>query len=244
MRNTLIVFRREFAAYFSTPLAAVFLVIFLALAAGLAFHLGRFFTRGEADLEPFFVFHPWLFLILIPALGMRLWAEERRSGTIELLMTLPVRTGEVVVGKFLAGWAFAAVALALTLPMWLTVNYLGDPDNGVIAASYIGSWLMAGALLALAAAVSALTKNQVIAFVVGAACGFLLLMSGLDLVLGAFRPWAPPAVVDFVASLSFLTHFGQITKGVLEARSLLYFGSLIALSLFANAIFVELKKAR
>jgi ABC-2 type transport system permease protein len=243
MRNALIVFRREFAAYFSTPLAAVFLVIFLALAAGLTFHLGGFFARGQADLQPFFMFHPWLFLILIPALGMRLWAEERKTGTIELLMTLPVRTGELVLGKFLAGWAFAAVALALTVPMWLTVNYLGTPDNGVIAASYAGSWLMAGAFLALAACLSALTTNQVIAFVIAAAGSFLLLMSGLDLVLAAFRPWAPRALVEFVASLSFLTHFQQITRGVLEARSLLYFGSLIALCLFANAAFVELKKA-
>jgi len=244
MRNTLAVFQREFAAYFASPLAAVFIVIFLALVGAFTFFLGNFFDRGQADLQPFFMFHPWLFLVLIPAIGMRLWAEERKTGTIELLMTLPVRTTELVLGKFLAGWVFAALVLALTFPMWLTVNHLGDPDNGVIAASYLGSWLMAGAFLALSACLSALTKNQVIAFIIAAAAGFLLMLSGIDLVLGFFRGWAPPAMVDLIASFSFLNHFQQIARGVVEVRSLVFFVGLIALCLFANTALVELKKAK
>ena len=172
--NTIaVVFIREFRGYFATPLAAIFLAVFLALSAGLTFFVTGFFERGQADLSAFFTWHPWLFMILMPAIGMRLWAEERRSGTIELLMTLPVQAWELVTGKFLAGWAFTALALVLTFPMWITVNYLGSPDNGVIAASYVGSWLMAGAFLALATCMSALTKNQVIAFIVATMAGFL-----------------------------------------------------------------------
>src|SRR5262244_4304690 len=183
MRPALLVFRREFAAYFSTPVAAVFLIVFLALAAGMTFLVSGFFDRGQADLSGFFFWHPWLFLVLMPAISMRLWAEERRSGTIELLMTLPVEPWQIVLGKWLAAWAFAALALVLTMPLWITVNVLGSPDNGVILASYLGSWLMAGAFLAIGAAISALTKNQVIAFIVSASLCFLLVMSGLELVL-------------------------------------------------------------
>ena len=163
------IFAREFMAYFTTPLAYVFIVIFLALTGSLTFFRGGFFERGQADLAPFFLFHPWLYLFLVPAIAMRLWAEERRTGTIELLMTLPTTTFAAVLGKFLAAWAFAAIALLLTFPMWLTVNWLGEPDNGVILASYLGSWVMAGAFIAIGACVSAMTKNQVIAFVVAAA---------------------------------------------------------------------------
>jgi ABC-2 type transport system permease protein len=173
MRNVLTIFRREFASYFTTPLAYVFIIIFLVMAGMLTFFVGDFFGRGQADLQPFFAFHPWLYLVLIPALSMRLWAEERRSGTIELFLTLPIRMTEAVVGKFLAAWCFTGIALALTFPFWLTVNFLGNPDNGVILASYIGSWLMAGALLAVGAFISAATKNQVIAFVVTAAVAFV-----------------------------------------------------------------------
>src|SRR5262249_26688900 len=169
MRNVIVIAKRELAAYFISPLAYVFIVIFLALAGAFGFYVGGFFQRGQADLGAFFIFHPWLFMVLVPAIGMRLWAEERRSGTIELLMTLPITPIEAVLGKFLAAWAFTTIALALTFPMWLTVNYLGAPDNGVIIASYIGSWLMAGAFLALSSCLSALTKNQVIAFIIGAA---------------------------------------------------------------------------
>ncbi len=243
MRPTISIMWRELTGYFSTPVAYVFLVIFLAMVGAFTFYMGGFFSRGQADLQPFFNFHPWLYLFLIPSIGMRLWAEERKSGTIELLMTLPLRTIHVVLGKFLAAWAFTAIALALTFPIWISVNYLGDPDNGVIFASYFGSLLMAGAFLALVAALSALTKNQVVAFVLGAAVSFLFLMSGLDLVLGFFRGWAPQFVVEVVSSLSFLTNFQAISRGVIDLREVIFFGSMIALSLLINTAIIELKKA-
>jgi ABC-2 type transport system permease protein len=243
MRTLGIITWRELGGYFSTPLAYVFLVIFLAGAGAVTFYMGNFFSRGQADLLAFFGFHPWLFLVLIPAVGMRLWAEERKTGTIELLMTLPVTTGQVVAGKFLAAWAFTAIAIALTCPIWISVSYLGDPDHGVIIASYLGSLLMAGALLALTSCLSALTKNQVIAFVVGAAASFIFMMSGLDIVLGFFTNWAPAYIVDLVASMSFLTHFQTITKGVVEVPSMVFFLSMMAVCLFINVQIVELKKA-
>src|SRR5215469_2076162 len=182
MRNILTIFRRELGGYFTSPLAYVFIVIFLVMAGMLTFFVGNFFGRGQADLQPFFEFHPWLYLVLIPALSMRLWAEERRLGTIELFLTLPIRVTEAVIGKFLAAWCFAGIAMALTFPFWVTVNFLGRPDNGVILASYIGSWLMAGTMLAVGACVSVMTKNQVIAFVVTAALVFLLTASGSPIV--------------------------------------------------------------
>ncbi|HMR31413.1 MAG TPA: ABC transporter permease [Geminicoccaceae bacterium] len=243
MHATVTVLKRELKAYFATPLAYVFIVIFLALAGAFTFFLGSFFERGQADLESFFVFHPWLYLFLVPAVAMRLWAEERRSGTIELLMTLPVTPFQAVLGKFLAAWLFAGIALLLTFPIWLTVNYLGSPDNGAILVGYLGSWLMAGAFIAIGACVSALTKNQVIAFVLGAAVCFLFLMSGMDLVLVAFRAWAPPTLVDVVASFSFITQFGQMMKGVLDLASILFFASLIVVCLVINALLVDLEKA-
>jgi ABC-2 type transport system permease protein len=243
MRPVITIFKRELAAYFSTPLAYVFIVIFLALAGSFTFFLGSFFERGQADLEGFFVFHPWLYLILVPAVAMRLWAEERRGGTIELLMTLPVGTFQIVLGKFLAAWAFAGIALALTFPMWITVNYLGNPDNGVIFLSYLGSWVMAGAFIAIGACMSALTKNQVVAFVLGAAACFLFLMSGVDLVLAAFRGWAPQIVVDTVASFSFITHFQQIMKGMVDLSTVVFFASLIIVCLMINTFLADLKKA-
>jgi ABC-2 type transport system permease protein len=243
MRSTLVIFRRELLSYFATPLAYVFIVIFLAMAGAFAFFLGNFFERGQADLQPFFNFHPWLYLVLIPALAMRLWAEERRSGTIELFLTLPISMTEAVLGKFLAAWAFAGIALVLTFPFWITVNYLGNPDNGVILASYIASWLMAGAFLAIGSALSALTKNQVIAFVVTAAVCFLFTVSGSPLVLGFLTAWAPDGLVRAVASFSFLSHFNAIQRGVIDARDAVFFLSVITAFLFANAVLVELKKA-
>ena len=243
MRLTWNIVKRELGAYFSTPLAYVFIVIFLALTGATTFYLGQFFSRGEADLQPFFRFHPWLYLFLIPAIGMRLWAEERKTGTIELLLTLPISTAEAVVGKFLAAWVFTGIALALTFPVWITVNYLGDPDNGIIVGGYIGSWLMAGGFLAVTSCISALTKNQVIAFILGAAVCFLFLTSGLSLVLDAFQSWAPDLVVDVIASFSFLTHFDAITKGVIDVRDLIFFASIIAVALFANTSIVNLRKA-
>jgi ABC-2 type transport system permease protein len=242
MSATLTILRRELAAYFTSPLAYVFIVIFLVLAGGLTFYLGAWLDRGQADLQVFFSWHPWLYLFLVPAVGMRLWAEERKTGTIEFLMTQPVTTLQAVLGKFLAAWLFVGIALALTFPIWLTVNYLGDPDNGVIAAGYIGSWLMAGGLLAISAAVSALTRNQVIAFVLAAAICFLFLMSGLELVQAFFRGWAPDALVETIAGLSLLTTFDGISRGVIELRDLVMFGSLIALALLINVTLVEINK--
>lgn len=238
-----LIFQREFKAYFRTPLAAIFLLVFLGLVAGLSFFAAGFFDRGQADLSAFFLWHPWLYMILMPALGMRLWAEERRSGTIELLMTLPVQTWQLVAGKFLAGWAFIGLALVATFPMWVTVNYLGNPDNGVIFASYIGSWLMAGAFLALAACISALTKNQVIAFILATIAGFLLVMAGYDLVLASVRGWAPDGVVELVQSLSFISHFNRLSSGIIELTTLVFFTSMIALCLWINVHLVDLKKA-
>lgn len=243
MRNVLIIAKRELSAYFGTGLAYVFAIIFVALTGAFAFFIGNFFKRGQADLISFFQYHPWLYLLLVPAVAMRLWAEERKSGTIELLMTLPVSTGEAIVGKFLAAWGFIGFALLLTMPMWITVNYLGEPDNGMILTSYVGSFLMAGAFLAIGSCISALTKNQVIAFIVSATVCFLLVMSGSDLVLDAFRSWAPQVLVDAIANLSFLTHFDQIMRGVISLSSLFFYLSLIAFCLFANAIVVDQRKA-
>ena len=243
MRNIAIIVRRELVAYFASPLAYLFIMIFLALCGGLTFYLGGFLERGQADLQPFFQFHPWLYLFLIPAIGMRLWAEERKSGSIEFLMTLPISTAQAVIGKFLAAWLFAGIALLLTFPFWITVTYLGSPDHGVILASYLGSWLMAGAFLAIAACASALTGNQVIAFVVGAAVGFLFLMSGVELVQAAFRDWTSESFQQGLADLSFLTNFHAIAQGVIDLRDALFFISLIVSCLVVNTAIVELKKA-
>jgi ABC-2 type transport system permease protein len=243
MKNIIAIFRRELKGYFATPVAYVFIVIFLFLTGIFTFYLGGFYERGQADLEPFFRFHPWLYLFLIPAISMRLWSEERKTGTIELLMTLPVTLGEAVLGKFLAAWCFTAIALALTFPMWLTVNYLGDPDNTVILFGYLGSLLMAGGFLAIGSCISALTKNQVIAFVISVVICFLLILSGYSVVLDFFRAWAPQALLDAISSFSFLTHFDSIKKGVIDARDLLYFGTLIAFWLYANTLAINVKKA-
>jgi ABC-2 type transport system permease protein len=243
MRNIAAVFRRELASYFVTPVAYVFIIIFLVLSGAFTFYLGGFYERGQADLAPFFNFHPWLYLFLIPAISMRLWAEERKSGSIELLMTLPITLAQAVWGKFLAAWCFAGIALALTFPIWLTVNYLGNPDNGAIFAAYIGSLLMAGGFLAIGTCMSALTRNQVIAFILGVVGCFIFLLSGFPLVLDVVRSWAPAALVDAVASLSFLSHFESISKGVIDLRDALYFALLIACWLTATGIVLEMKKA-
>jgi ABC-2 type transport system permease protein len=236
-------FRRELGSYFATPVAYVFIVIFLVLMGTFTFYLGGFYERGQADLQPFFSFHPWLYLFLVPAIAMRLWAEERKTGSIELLMTLPITAWQAVLGKFLAAWAFTGIALVLTFPIWITVNYLGDPDNGVIVAAYIGSFLMAGGFLAIGACLSAITRNQVIAFVITVVVSFGFLLSGFPMVLDLFSGWAPQAIVDGVASLSFLTHFTSITKGVIDIRDLTYFALLIAAFLYANTIVLQWKQA-
>ncbi len=237
------VFRRELASYFVTPVAYVFIVIFLVLAGAFTFYLGALFERGQADLQPFFTFHPWLYLILVPALSMRLWAEERASGTIELLLTQPLSLGAAVLGKFLAAWAFTAIALALTAPLWFTVAYLGEPDHGVILAGYMGSLLMAGAFLAIGSCLSAATRSQIIAFILTVVVCLLLLLAGLPLVLDLFRALGlPQPVIDAIASLSFLTHFGAIGKGVLDARDIAYFALMIAFWLYATVFVIERKK--
>ncbi|MBB5014243.1 ABC transporter permease subunit [Rehaibacterium terrae] len=237
------VFRRELASYFATPVAYVFIVIFLVLAGATTFYFGGFYERGQADLQPFFNFHPWLYLFLVPAVSMRLWAEERKSGTIELLLTLPLTMWQAVLGKFLAAWAFVGIALALTFPIWITVNYLGDPDNGVILAAYVGSLLMAGAFLAVGACLSATTRNQVVAFILTAVVCFLLLLAGFPLVLDAVRAVAPQAFADAIAQLSFLTHFSAIAKGVLDLRDVLFFVLTIGFWLYACTVVIALKKA-
>jgi gliding motility-associated transport system permease protein len=243
MRQVWNVCRRELQGYFTTPVAYVFIVVFLALAGGFTFYYGKLFENGQAELGAFFGFLPWFYLFLMPAISMRLWAEERKTGTLELLLTLPIGMGQAVVGKFLAAWIFAGVALALTFPLWLTVAYLGDPDHGVIVAQYAGGLLLAGGFLAIGSAVSALTKNQVIAFVISVVIGlgFLLIATAVPLLNDA--RWIPPALVDAFGGFSFLAHFESIAKGVLDARDLVYFGSLIALALFANVVFLENRKS-
>ena len=243
MRNVGIIMRRELASYFATPLAYVFIVIFLLLANWFAFYAGAFYERGQADLESLFGFVPWLYLFLIPALSMKLWAEERNSGSIELLMTQPVTLREAVLGKFFAAWVFTAFALLLTFPLWITVNYLGRPDNGAILAAYLGSLLLAGGFLAVGSCMSALTRSQVVAFILAVFACLLLLLAGFPGVLDLFRSWAPQSLTDAIASLSFLAHFDSIKKGVIDLRDLLYFALLIGLFLLATAVTLELRKA-
>ena len=237
------VFRRELASYFATPLAYVFIVIFLVLAGAFTFYFGNFYERGQADLLPFFEHHPWLYLFLVPAVAMRLWAEERKSGTIELLLTLPVTMWQAVLGKFFAAWAFIGIALVLTFPLWMTVNYLGDPDNGVILASYLGSLLMAGAFLAIGACLSAATRNQVVAFILTVSLCFVLLLAGYPIVTDAVRAVAGPGIAGAIAELSFLTHFSAISRGVIDLRDLLFFLLTIGFWLYACALVIDLKKA-
>lgn len=242
MGGVITVFRRELAAYFATPVAYVFIVIFLVMSGALTFTLGNFFSRGQADLTPFFTFVPWLFLFLVPALTMRLWAEERRLGTIELLLTLPLAQGQAVVGKFLAAWAFCGIALALTFPLVVTVNLLGSPDNGVIATGYLGCLMVAGAFLAVGAAISALTKNQVIAFVLAVAACFFLTAAGSPVVT-EFLSKRIPQLADLARAISVTDRLNGFTRGVVSARDVVFFASLIGFFLFANTIAVDQRKA-
>jgi ABC-2 type transport system permease protein len=243
MNMVSLIARRELAAYFATPLAYVFVLIFLVLGAVFTFYIGGFYERGQADLAPFFSFHPWLYLFLVPAIAMRLWSEERKSGTIELLLTLPLTRMDAVIGKFLAAWLFTGLALALSFPLWITVNVLGAPDNGVILASYLGSWLMAGSFLAIGSCMSALSRNQVIAFITTVVVCFLFILSGFPLVLDALSGWAPRLLIDAIASMSFLTHFTAVSKGVIGLRDVLFFVSLTVAWLAATAVVIELKQA-
>ena len=227
MRQFLSITKRELISYFATPVAYVFITIFLLLSGLFTFYLGNFFEIGQASLGSFFEWHPWLYLFLVPAITMRLWSEEKKSGTIELLTTLPVSTLNIVLGKFMAAWLFTLLALILTFPMWITVNYLGNPDNGVIMASYIGSLLMSGGYLSIGIFISSLTKNQVIAFIVSVTVCFLFTVSGLPIVLDFFSNWAGEAITDVIASFSFLANYSDISRGIIDFRTLVYFLSLI-----------------
>ena len=237
------IFRREFGAYFASPLAGIFLVIFLFMSGIFTFQLGGFYERGQADLRPFFTGQPWLYLFLVPALSMRLWAEDRRTGTIELLLTLPVSVWDLVVAKFLAAWAFACAALALTVPLWITVAWLGNPDHGSILVGYLACALLSGTFLALGSFLSAFTKNQVIAFVLCGVAGFLLLVTGFPIVLDFVSGWLPRLAVEAISSMSALTHFESMMRGVLDLRDVLYFMSLTVAFLFLTGVVVEWKKA-
>jgi gliding motility-associated transport system permease protein len=228
--------KRELASYFISPVAYVFLVIFLLLTGFLTFTAGAFFERGEASLSAFFSWHPWVYLMLVPAAGMRLWAEERRAGTLELLLTMPVSAWQAILGKFLASWAFLAIALALTFPVVITVNVLGDPDNGAIVAGYLGSLALAGAYLAVTCLTSALTRNQVIAFILAVVICLFLILAGFNPVTDLLVRWASPAFVDTVAAFSVITHFDGFQKGVIDTRDLFYFLSVIGFALFATGL--------
>jgi ABC-2 type transport system permease protein len=235
--------RRELAAYFESPVAYVFLVIFLLLAGFFTFTFGGFFERGEASLGAFFGWMPWLFLFLVPAVGMRLWSDERRLGTIELLLTLPVTTGQAIIGKFLASWLFLAIALALTFPVVITANVLGDPDNGVIACGYVGSVLLAGAYLALSCMTSALARSQVVSFILAVMLCLILILVGFNPVTDLLARWASPSVVESIAGFYVLTHFDGLQKGVIDTRDVLYFLSVIVFALFTTDVIIRSHRA-
>lgn len=244
MKQVAAVMWRELRSYFVTPVAYVFLVIFLVLAGILTFYAGDFYERGLADLQPFFVMHPWLYLILVPAVTMRMWAEETKGGTLELLLTLPLTLWQAMLGKFLAAWLFVGLALALTFPIWVTVNYLGSPDNGVILAGYLGSWLMAGTFIAIGACLSALTRSQVVAFILTALVCVLLMLAGQSQVLDFFQGTLPRKLINAAAHLSMLRHFEAISRGVLDLRDLLYFLLSMTGWLLGGVILLDLKRTR
>ena len=243
MRPILIIAKRELVGYFTSPVAYVFLVIFLLLTGFFTFTAGSFFERGEASLASFFGWHPWLYLVLVPAVGMRLWAEERRSGTLELLLTMPITPWQAIIAKFLASWVFLAVALALTFPAIVTVNVLGDPDNGMIAAGYAGSLLLAGTYLAVSCMTSAMTRNQVVAFILSVVVCLFLVIAGFNPVTELLVRWASPAFVDTVAAFSVVTHFDGFQRGVIDLRDLAYFLSVIGFALFATGVIIRSHRA-
>jgi ABC-2 type transport system permease protein len=243
MRPIWIIAKRELGSYFSSPVAYVFLVMFLLLTGFFTFTVGNFFERGEASLAAFFGWHPWLYLVLVPAVGMRVWAEERRAGTIELLLTMPVTTWQAILGKFLASWIFLALALALTFPVVITVNVLGEPDNGIIVAGYLGSLFLAGAYLAVTCMTSALTRNQVVAFILSVVICLFLILVGFNPVTDLLVRWASPGFVDTVAAFSVMTHFDGFQKGVIDTRDLFFFLSVIGFALFATGVIIRSHRA-
>ncbi len=242
INNTNCIIAKELRAYFTSPIAYVFIVIFLVLSGLFNFYLGKFFLRGQADLLPFFSFHPWLYNIFVPAISMRLWADEKKSGTIELLFTLPLSITQIVIAKFVAAWLFISFSLSLTFPMWVMVNYLGEPDHGIILISYLGSMLLAGGFLSIGTLISALTKNQVTAFILTLFCCLILNLAGFPLVIDILRVFLPTAILDLISGFSFLTNFENIVKGLLDLKCIIFFATLIIFCLYANQIVLELSK--
>lgn len=235
--------KRELAAYFTSPLAYVVIVIFLLLMGFFTFMAGGFFEVGQATLDSFFRWHPWLYLVLVPAVGMRLWAEERRVGTLELLLTMPITPWQAIVGKFIASWLFLGIVLLLTFPIVITVNWLGSPDNGVIVAAFVGSFLMAGAYLAISCLTSAITRNQVISFIIAVVACLLLVLCGFPPVTAFFSRFDNHWMMDIVAGLSSLTHFEGFMKGVLDSRDVVYFCSIIIFALFSTGVIIRGQRA-
>lgn len=241
LTNIKCIARRELGAYFSSPVAYVFIVIFLLMTGFFTFMLGQFFDRGQASLDAFFTWHPWLYLFLVPATGMRLWSEERRLGTLELLLTMPVTPLQAILGKFIASWLFLGIALVLTFPLVMTVNYLGAPDNGVIFCGYVGSFLLAGAFLAITCATSALSRSQVVSFIISVVICFGLVLAGFEPMVEFLRSVLgfDSTIVDVIASFSVVTHFINFQKGVIAAADVVFFGSLIAFALFVTTVIIR-----
>jgi len=242
-KNIFTIGKRELASFFASPVAYVFIVIFLLLTGFFTFMAGGFFEAGQANLNGFFHWHPWLYLFLVPAVGMRLWSEEQRMGTMELLLTMPITPWQAIVGKFLSSWLFLGLALAMTFPIWWTVNYLGDPDNGVIVGSYFGSFLMAGAYLAVTSMTSAMTRNQVISFIISVVICFFLILAGWPLVTDFLETLVSRGWVDFVSSFSVMTHFEGFQRGVVDSRDLIYFLSLMFFCLFSTGVILRSHRA-
>jgi ABC-2 type transport system permease protein len=243
MRHIMTIAKREVAGFFASPVAYVFIVIFLLLTGFFAFMVSGFFERGQANLATFFSWHPWLYLFLVPAVGMRMWSEERRLGTIELLLTMPITPWQAIVGKFLASWLILALALALTFPIVITVNYLGNPDNGVILASYAGSLLLSGAYLSVSAMTSSMTRNQVVSFIISVVICLFLILAGWPPVTSLLTQWASSWFVEAIAAFSVMTHFDSIQKGVIDSRDVLFFLSVIVFCLFSTSVIIRAHRA-
>ncbi len=239
MKSIWTITKRELAGYFNSPVAYVFLVIFLLMTAAFTFLIGQFMDRNQATLQAFFMWHPWIYLFLVPAVGMRLWSEERRQGTMELLLTLPISLWHCIIGKFLASWIFLTLALVMTFPIWITVNYLGNPDNSVIVASYIGSFFLAGAYLSITSMTSALTRNQVISFILSVVICLFLVLCGWPPVTDVVETLAPRSIVEFVAAFSVMPGIEQFNNGQIDSRTVIYFLSVIGFPLFATSVIIR-----
>lgn len=239
LRNIYTIAKRELQSFFGSPVAYVFIVIFLLMTGAFTFIFGQLFERGEASLAMFFTWHPWLYLFLVPAVGMRLWSEEQRMGTMELLLTMPITPWQAIGGKFMASWLILLLALAMTFPVWLTVSYLGDPDHGVIMGGYFGSFMLAGAYLAITSMTSAMTRNQVISFIVSVVICFGLIMIGFPQVTEFLNARLPQGLVNFVTQFGVMPHFEGFQRGVIDSRDLIYFISLMFFSLFTTGVILR-----